>query len=105
MNLIEARAFVTHIKEHTGKFPGFYSGHDIKEALGTGTDPLLARCWLWLAQYGATPVVPASWQTWTMWQYTDGAFGPQPHAVAGISLDRDKFNGTKDELTQLWMGS
>jgi GH25 family lysozyme M1 (1,4-beta-N-acetylmuramidase) len=41
MNLTEARAFVTHINEATGRFPGFYSGNDIKEELGPLSDQVL----------------------------------------------------------------
>lgn len=103
MNLEEARAFVTHINETLGRFPGFYSGHDIKQALGTSTDPILTNCWFWLAQYGPTPVVPVNWATWTMWQYTDGGLGPHPHDVPGIGrCDRDQFNGDMDALNRLW---
>ena len=106
MTLIEAHAFVTHIKEVTGRFPGFYSGHTIKELLGTQMDPVLSKCWFWLAQYGPTPVVPANWTTWTMWQYTDGAQGPEPHTVPGIGrCDRDRFNGTEAQLRTRWSGS
>jgi lysozyme len=105
MTLEEARAFVTHIKEKTGRFPGLYSGHFIKQLLGANTDPVLANCWFWLAQYGPTPVVPANWQTWTMWQYTDGAVGPEPHSISGIGrCDRDKFNGSETQLRKLWLG-
>lgn len=103
MTLEEARAFVTHINEKTGRFPGLYSGHYIKQLLGTNTDPVLANCWFWLAQYSSTAVVPPNWKTWTMWQYTDGANGPQPHQVSGIGrCDRDKFNGTEAQLRKLW---
>jgi lysozyme len=103
MDLEEARAFVTHINEETGRFPGFYSGHYIKQLLGTNTDPILAECWFWLAQYGPTPVVPRNWKTWTMWQYTDGALGPKPHKVKGIGrCDRDKFNGSEAQLRTFW---
>src|SRR5215210_8999458 len=63
MSLEEARAFVTHVNEVTGRFPGFYSGHYIKQLLGSNKDPVLAECWLWLAQYGPTAVVPANWET------------------------------------------
>jgi len=49
MDLEEARAFVTHINEERRRFPGFYSGHYIKQLLGTSTDPILAECWFWLA--------------------------------------------------------
>lgn len=103
MNLEEARAFVSHVKEKTGRFPGFYSGHDIKAALGNNTDPILSQCWFWLAQYGPTPVVPPNWPTFTLWQYTDGAAGPKPHEVAGVGrCDRDKFNGSEAQLRKLW---
>ena len=103
MTLEEARAFVTHIQQATGRPPGLYSGHFIKELLGATTDPVLANCWLWLAKYGPTPVVPANWPTWTMWQYTDGGLGPEPHAVEGVGrCDRDRFNGALTTLKKLW---
>jgi lysozyme len=103
MPLEEARAFVTHVMEATGRWPGLYSGHYIKELLGTRVDPVLAHCWLWLAQYGPTIVVPPNWATWTMWQYTDGGLGPEPHVVDGIGrCDRDRFNGSAAALRRLW---
>ena len=106
MSLVQARAFVTAVNQATGRFPGFYSGSYIKQLLGNNKDPVLAQCWLWLPQYGPTPVVPPNWPTWTMWQYTDGTSGPQPHVVAGIgNCDRDKFNGTEDQLRALWQGT
>jgi lysozyme len=99
MNLEEARAFVTHIHAELNRWPGFYSGHTIKRELGTSTDPVLKNCWLWLAQYGPTPVVPPCWPTWTLWQYTDGGVGPEPHSVPGIGpWDREQFNGNEPEL-------
>lgn len=103
MSLEEARAFVTHVHDSTGRWPGLYSGHYIKNILGTNRDPILANCWFWLSQYGPTAVVPPNWDTWTMWQYTDGALGPDPHSVAGLGLcDRDKFNGDEASLQRLW---
>ena len=105
MDLTEAHAFVTHVQQATGKYPGFYSGHYIKQLLGSKQDAVLANCWFWLAQYGTTAVVPPNWQTWTMWQYTDGNFGPAPHDVPGIGhCDRDKFNGNQTQLEKLWKG-
>ena len=104
MSLAEARDFVNEVNQVTGRFPGFYSGSYIKQLLGNGKDPVLAQCWLWLPEYGSTAIVPANWPTWTMWQYTDGNVGPQPHSVNGIgNCDRDKFNGTADQLQTLWL--
>jgi GH25 family lysozyme M1 (1,4-beta-N-acetylmuramidase) len=103
MTLEEARAFVTHIKEVTGRWPGLYGGHYLKSLLGTNTDAVLANCWFWLSQYGPTAVVPVNWKTWTMWQYTDGGMGPEPHEVPGIGrCDRDRFNGSVTQLKRLW---
>jgi lysozyme len=105
MDLIGAHAFVTHVHEQTGRWPGLYSGHLIKQLLGSSKDPVLANCWLWLAQYGPTAVVPANWPTWTMWQYTDGAVGGDPKSVKGIGhCDRDRFNGSEANLRKLWHG-
>ncbi len=78
MNLEEARAFITHVQQATGRWPGLYSGHYIKDLLGSNLDAILANSWFWLAQYGPTPVIPANWKNWTMWQYTDGAVGNPP---------------------------
>ena len=105
MTLSQAKAFVSRIKDATGRVPGLYSGSLIKQQLGgKPPDPILAECFLWLAQYGPQPKgIPATWSTWTFWQYTDGVAGPAPHAVDGIGpCDRDQFNGTLEELQALW---
>lgn len=109
MSLEEAEHFVHHIKQETGRYPGLYSGHTIKEALANAgiTHPSqteLSNCWLWIAQYSTAPLLPKAWQVWTLWQYTDGASGPEPHEVSGIGrCDRDQFNGTLDELEAFWI--
>jgi lysozyme len=103
MPLEEARAFVTHLGHVTGRWPGLYAGHYLKDLLRTSADPILGQCWFWLSQYGPTPVVPPNWKTWTMWQYTDGGLGPPPHEVAGVGrCDRNKFNGSRKRLDVLW---
>ena len=103
MSLDDARAFVTQVNTTVGRFPGLYSGSLIKQQLGNNTDPILSQCFFWLAQYGPNAVVPPNWPTWTLWQYTDGNVGPQPHTVPGIgACDRDTFNGDINALKQLW---
>jgi len=103
MSLDEAEEFVQCVYEATGRWPGLYSGHTIKQLLGSQTNTVLANCWFWLAQYGKHPKVPPAWPTWTMWQYTNGAVGPEPHTVQGIGhCDRDKFNGALDDLETFW---
>jgi lysozyme len=105
MTLAQATAFVSRINEVRGSFPGLYSGNLIKEKLGgKPPDPVLSQCFLWIAQYGPQPTnIPATWPTWTFWQYTDGVVGPQPHSVDGIGkCDRDRFNGNIENLRKLW---
>jgi lysozyme len=103
MTLAGAEQFVTHVQQITGRWPGFYSGSYIKQLLGAQQNTTLANCWFWLSEYGPTAHVPANWPTWTMWQYTDGNFGPPPHAVPGVgNCDRDQFNGDLDGLSRLW---
>jgi lysozyme len=99
MNIAQAEQFVTEVFNQTGRYPGFYSDALAGNLLGSNKSAVLANCWFWRAQYGASaPIVPSTWPTWTMWQYTQS--GP----VSGISVpcDRDTFNGTMDELSKLW---
>jgi len=80
-----------------------YSGHYVKDLLGTAKDPVLSNCWFWLSQYGSTAVVPPNWKGWTLWQYTDGGLGPEPHEIPGIGrCDRDKFGGDAAALAKFW---
>ena len=103
MTLAGAEQFVSYVHGETGRWPGLYSGAYIKQLLGNNTNPTLANCWFWLSEYGPTAKVPANWPTWTMWQYTDGTIGPEPHAVNGVgNCDRDQFNGSMEGLARLW---
>jgi lysozyme len=107
MSLDQACEFVEHVAEVTGRWPGLYSGHLIKEQLGgvVTPDPRLSNCFLWLAQYnGPKPLsIPPTFRTWTFWQYTDGVHGPPPHRINGVGLcDRNKFNGSISQLRKLW---
>jgi lysozyme len=103
MMLAEAEQFVTQVESATTRWPGLYGGSYLKQLLGNGQNPTLANCWLWLSEYGSQPKIPSNWQTWTMWQYTDGNVGPEPHSVNGIgNCDRDQFNGDLPGLQRLW---
>ena len=106
MSLTEAEHFVHHVKEITGRYPGLYSGHTIKEALASAginkpDQTELSKCWLWIAQYSKAPLIPKVWNTWTLWQYTDDAL------INGIPAhcDRDMFNGDDNDLVRLFAGS
>jgi lysozyme len=111
MSLLEAEQFVHHIHAKTGRYPGLYSGHTLKEALAhagitKAEQTELSKCWLWIAQYGPAPLIPKVWSKWTLWQYTDGAAGLEPHKADGVGrCDRDQFNGTESELRQFWLAN
>jgi lysozyme len=106
MTLEQAEQFVSRVCERTGRYPGFYSDGLIGSLLGSSVNQTLRQCWLWRAEYGAAPIVPPTWPTWTMWQYTDGEHGNGPYEVPGLggsgTCDRDKFNGGMDGLARLW---
>ena len=103
MSLQDARDFVTHIQAATGIWPGLYGGSYLKEQLGSQADPILQNCWLWLAQYGPTAVLPPGWNNWTLWQYTDGHLVADLTPVPGISpCDRDYFVDSQAVLQTKW---
>jgi GH25 family lysozyme M1 (1,4-beta-N-acetylmuramidase) len=103
MTLNQGREFVTLFEHLTGRYPVLYGGHWLKESLSGKKDDLLAKCPLWLAQYGPKAVLPPGWKAYTLWQYTDGKDGPEPHTVAGIGkCDRSQFDGSEADLKKQW---
>ncbi|MBO3700425.1 GH25 family lysozyme [Roseivirga sp. E12] len=102
MTLPQAVEFVERVKDAVGRYPVLYGGSLIKQSLGSGNN-VLSQCPLWLAQYSSNPSLPSGWSKYTMWQYTDGVRGPEPHSVNGIgNCDRDVFAGTASELKAFW---
>lgn len=104
MSLQQAEDFVTQVHNVTGRWPGLYTNNGyINDLLGQGgTNAVLANCWLWIAQYASQPKVPANWETWTLWQYTDGEQGPNAKQTQGQDLDRDMFNGGTGQCQVFW---
>ena len=105
MTLEQARHFVQVIRDETGRWPVIYGGHLLRESVGHNPDPILSNCPLWYSRYRSSPIgIPtAVWPTYTLWQYTDGNAGPQPHDTPGTSgADRNIFQGTTQELKALW---
>ncbi len=93
---LEAAASVMAADLHTrtGRWPLLYTGRWNVPA----SDPTLANCPLWLAEWGSNPVLPPGFSAWTFWQYT--ATG----TVAGVpgACDRSRFAGTIGELHDWW---
>jgi lysozyme len=98
-------AFVKAIKDALGRYPLVYGGSLLREATaGKQDDPVLKNCPLWYARYSNSPIgLPDPWKDWTLWQYTDGNFGQDPHMVTGIgNCDRDTYNGSLASLNKSW---
>ncbi|MDT5123734.1 MAG: hypothetical protein QOC96_3216 [Acidobacteriota bacterium] len=101
MTTQQASQFVEAINTAHGRYPLLYTGLAM-----AGHIPDLPQCPLWWAGYSHAPHgIPATWPTWTLWQYTGDGLGPQPHTVDGIAgpIDRDQFNGDLDGLKKLWV--
>jgi len=81
-----------------------YGGNTIKEALGSEVDEFLFSRRLWLCQYGSTPTWPPTWDSYWLWQFTDGEVGPTPHSVDGIGpCDINSYDrGPEEQLIAEW---
>jgi lysozyme len=105
MTLPEMLDWINTVEQATGRWPLVYGGKSLLFTdIASTPEPTLAKCPLWIAQYTTAPapsnIPPQVWQTWTLWQYTETG------TVDGITVDvdRERFNGTADELTAWWTG-
>jgi lysozyme len=87
------KAFLVIIEQKTGCIPIIYSGNYLKSLLGASEQGGLGKYPLWLAQYGAKPVVSPQWRSWTFWQFTDGL--SLSHLPA---MSFSAFNGSDSDL-------
>ena len=103
MTLAQMLEWIDVVTNATGRPPVVYGGKSLLFAdIASTPEPTLAKCPLWIAQYTNAPapsaIPPQVWTTWTLWQYTESG------TVDGITghVDRERFNGTADELTAWW---
>ena len=91
----DLKSFLAQMEQAYGAKPILYSGVSFANEYLSG----FSGYPLWVAEYtsAATPKVPAGWQTWTFWQYS------QSGSVAGINgaVDMDRFNGTAAQFDAL----
>jgi lysozyme len=114
MRVDQAVAFVERIRERTGKYPGIYSGeYHMRKNFGSpkvsaAHKGILAKCWLWVANYSNQPRATSPWDAWNMWQYCgDGRCklprSAYPKSVANIiKAERNIFNGSRSALQNFW---
>jgi lysozyme len=78
-----------------------YGGNTVKEH-GNGDEFLTSRR-LWLCQYGDTAVLPEGYEKYWLWQFTDGIYGPSPHAIPGVGpCDINHYEGDAEQLVLEW---
>ena len=117
-----AKAFLSTIKEKTGRSPIFYSYSTFLENAMV-RDKELVQYPLWMAQYALDPFTPTSgpgvkkngcyvhsWTTascssqWVVWQYTSCGIAPK-YGVPGARLDLNVFRGSKESFLALAAGT
>ena len=115
MTLAQACEFLDRADQALGRPAWLYSGNRIKTLICDATDAqwdLLAARLFWLCEYGPVSRMidddgdDLPWVAPTLWQFTDGRNGPQPHSAPGITglVDINSFAGTDEELTAAWPG-
>jgi lysozyme len=105
MSISQAEKFVDRVQQRTGRTLGLYAGDDLRSMLNGKPRPKLAECWLWLADWRDQPRLLAGWEKWTLWQYSDGGHGPEPRHCNGVATcNRSQFNGTEEQLAELFAG-
>jgi lysozyme len=100
ISLVEVLHFMQAVEKATGRLPMLYSGRVLKELGGAMECPPLARYRLWLAQYGPKAILPAGYDAYWLWQYS------QTGSVPGIKgeVDLNHFDGKDEELAAKWSG-
>jgi GH25 family lysozyme M1 (1,4-beta-N-acetylmuramidase) len=86
-------AFNNEIRLKAGQSPLIYTTADWWNTC-TGDSTAFSASQLWIATYGTSPILPAAWPTWTLWQYTSSG------AVPGIigNVDISYFNDAAGTL-------
>ena len=109
MTLGGAREFLELIEQKLGRKAVIYSANTIKTALGARRDDFFGSHRLWLAQYASTPSVQASWDSYWLWQFTEGKpSDPRRRNVPGIpgnaagELDCNYYPSTVEQLASEW---
>ncbi|HYV25603.1 MAG TPA: glycoside hydrolase family 25 protein [Pyrinomonadaceae bacterium] len=114
MSFDEARAFIKHIKEETGRFPIVYANNLVTKAIGeeAAPDDVFAKTHLWYARFrrSVNDFPAGTWKTYTLWQFSSEMNCTATNRASCLytvpgteyDMDVDVFNGTIDELKKTW---
>lgn len=96
-----ALAFMAKAEALFGRQLIVYTGAFWRGPMGNPKHAFFRDRLLWLAAYVSRPVVPASWDHWTFWQYSEGQHNA-PVDIAGVApCDQNRFAGTEADLDRL----
>ncbi|MFL6244397.1 MAG: glycoside hydrolase family 25 protein [Thermoanaerobaculia bacterium] len=103
MSLEQAEQFVTMFQQQFGYLPLIYGSSLLTSAAQTNPSSPLGTCRLWIAEYSnvTQPTLPSLFSSYVLWQFTDGTV-PTSLETAGVAVDRDRYNGTREELLAVW---
>lgn len=101
MSLAEAKIWLDAVQQQRSILPVLYTGEYLKSF---GKQATLLDYPLWLSEYGPQAKLPIGFDTWTLWQFTNGVVGPLPHTIDGVTgiVDISYFNGSVDDLKAFW---
>lgn len=114
MSFDEARIFINHIKEKTGRYPFVYANNLVTKAIADqlGVDDVFAKTHLWYARFkrSVNDFPGGAWKTYTLWQFSSEMnCAPTARAAClytvpgtGYDMDIDVFNGSVAELRSRW---
>ena len=116
MTLASTIAFLDGVDQKLGRYCGLYSGDVIKSLAARATDEqrdFLAAHPFWLCEYGPVAKMvdvnghPLPWVKPQFWQFSSDGVGPEPHTLPGLEngADLSSFDGTADELADIWAGA
>jgi len=100
--LSDVADFMEQLDAVTGsnQHPVLYTGFALKDKIAAGQSAeRLHKYALWLAHYATAPSLPAGWNKYFLWQYSDKASVPGINAPTDVNA----FDGTEEELRNSWI--
>jgi lysozyme len=90
-------------EDKLGRRPVLYTGSYMYDLFEKNPAPDFSHYKLWWARYSVAPQIHATWNSYWLWQYTDGTHGPEPRKASGIGyVDCNHFEGTEQKLKAEW---
>lgn len=100
-SVADVEKFLRLVEEKTKRSCVLYSGHVIKEQLGSNKNEFLGKHRLWLAQYSSTATTQVSWDHYWLWQYSESTGVPG----LGNPVDVNFYAQDETQLANEWAGT